>query len=143
MNLSNIRAMSTSDSAPVWRFRLVMLTALAFLVLAVGWLRARANTTAVEQRRSAMIGALRSLIAAQDAHQARTGRYALSLDSLVGWKAPDVLPLTFTPLDASAWGATVHDTALTIAPVACGVFVGREAASPHRAVIYPGSPACW
>jgi hypothetical protein len=121
----------------------MLLTALALLVLAVVWLRARANTVAVEHRRSAMIGALRGLIAAQDAHQARTGRYAVSLDSLTGWNTPEALQLTFTPLDAGAWGATVLDPALTIAPVACGVFVGREAASPHRAVIYPGSPACW
>ena len=143
VDLPNIRGMPDSDTQPIWRFRLMILTALAVLVLSVLWLRARAATTSVEKRRSALMGSLRSLVAAQDANQARTGRYATTLDSLGGWNRPAELVLTFTPHDATTWSATVHDTSLTIAPTTCGVFVGRPDASPHRAVVNPGTPTCW
>ena len=143
MNRPNIRAMSETTAAPVWRFRLMILTALAVLVLVVLWLRSRADITQVEQKRAAMRGALRALLAAQDAHQVRTGRYAMELDSLTNWTPPPALELTFHPVDVTAWGATVHDSSLSIAPSTCGLYVGRAAASPHRAVVDPGTPACW
>ena len=135
--------MSDLDSQPVWRFRLMLLTALAVLVLGVLWLRARAATTSVEKRRSALVGSLRALVAAQDAHQARTGRYASTLDSLGGYNRPAELVLHFTSYDATTWSATIHDASLTIAPTTCGVFVGRPDASPHRAVVNPGTATCW
>jgi hypothetical protein len=143
IGLPNIRAMSDPNAQPVWRFRLMILTALAVLVLAVLWLRSRADITRVEKHRTAMIATLRALVAAQDAHQARTGRYAMTLDALPSWTAPATLDLTFTPVDATTWGAAVRDTALRIAPTHCGVYVGAAHASPHRAVVHPGSPACW
>jgi hypothetical protein len=121
----------------------MMLTALAMLVLSVLWLRSRAATTSVEKRRSALLGSLRALVAAQDAHQARTGRYATTLDSLGGWSRPPELVLVFTPHDVTTWSATLHDSSLSIAPTTCGVFVGRPEASPHRAVVTPGTATCW
>ena len=135
--------MSQADSQPVWRFRLKLLTALAVLVLAVLWLRSRADVTAVEKRRLAMLGSLRGLIAAQDAHQARTGQFATTLDSLGAWQVPSDIDFDFTALDGTSWRATVHDSSLQAPPTTCGVFVGRPAASPHRAVVDPGVPACW
>lgn len=127
----------------MWRFRLRLLTALAVLVLVVLWLRSRADITSVEKRRSTMLGSLRSLLAAQDAHQARTGRYATTLDSLGAWPRPVDVVFSFAARDATTWSATIHDTTLTIAPTTCGIFVGRPEASPHRAVLEPGVPVCW
>ena len=135
--------MSDINTQPVWRFRLMLVTALAVMVLLVLWLRSRADITKIEKQRGAMVGALRTLMAAQDAQLARTGRYATNLDSLTGYTRPATLVLQFTPIDATTWGATVHDPELLIAPMRCGVFVGRPEASPHRAVLDPGSPACW
>jgi hypothetical protein len=135
--------MMESRRAPVWRFRLMLVSALGVLVLLVIWLRSRADITRVERQRTAMVAALRTLVAAQDAEQARTGRYAVSLDSLPGYSRPPGLVLHFTALDVTAWGATVQDTTLELAPTTCGVFLGRSAASPHRAVLEPGSPRCW
>lgn len=135
--------MSNSDALPVWRFRLMLLTALAVLVLLVFWLRSRADITRVEKQRRAMIGTLRSLMAAQDAHQARTGRYAIQLDSLTGYTAPPELVLEFRATGSAAWSATVHDSTLDVAPTTCGLFVGPPETSPHRAVLEPGSPTCW
>lgn len=121
----------------------MILTALAVVVLAVIWLRARVDFTRVEKQRAAMLGSLRSLLAVQDAHQARTGRFATTLDSLGTWRSPTGLVFTFEARDATTWSATVHDSALTVAPTTCGVFVGRPEASPHRAVVEAGAPACW
>lgn len=135
--------MSDTNTPPVWRFRLMLLTGLAVMVLLVLWLRSRADITRVEKQRTAMVGALRSLMSAQDAHQARTGRYATDLDSLSGFSRPTLLVLHFAPFDATTWSATVHDSTLPIAPTTCGLFWGRPEASPHRAVLDPGTPACW
>jgi hypothetical protein len=136
-------AMSATESPPVWRFRLMLLTGLAVFILLVLWLRSRAEITSVEKRRTAMVGALRAILAAQDAHQARHGRYAASLDSLGGWTAPAGLAVSFGAWDGSTWRATVLDPSLQVPPTRCGLYIGRPEASPHRAVVEPGVPACW
>jgi hypothetical protein len=135
--------MPDTDSPPAWRFRLILLTALAVFVLLVLWLRSRVEITGVERRRTAMVGTLRGILSAQDAHQARTGRYASSLDSLGGWSAPAGLTVSFGAPAPGTWRVTVHDPSLEVAPTRCGLFVGQPEASPHRAVIEPGVPACW
>jgi hypothetical protein len=121
----------------------MLVTGLAVFVLLVLWLRSRIEITSVERRRTVMISTLRGLLSAQDAHEARTGRYATGLDSLEGWSAPAGLVVSFGAPDQFTWRVTVHDPSLEVAPTRCGLFMGRPEASPHRAVVEPGIPACW
>lgn len=136
----------TNGAAPPrrrWRFRLQLLTGLALLVLLVMALRAQRERAQVATRREAVRGALLRLVEAQEEHYARTGRYALRLDASLPWRAPPSVTVRFTADDDQNWRAVATDSALVIPPTACGVFLGRQASAPHRAVLEPGEVACW
>jgi Tfp pilus assembly protein PilE len=126
-----------------WHFRLQLLTAIAVLVLLVIALRARSARAEVERRRDAVQATLRALVSVQEEHYARTGRYAVALDSAILWRPPAEVTLRLVAEDDQNWRAVATDSALTVAPRSCGVYMGRQSAAPHRAVIEPGVVACW
>lgn len=128
---------------PRWKFRLQVITGAALLVLAVMALRARSERADITGRRAAVEGALRQLVIAQEEHYARHGRYAPRLDSALAWRAPAAVTVTFSTDGDESWRAVAIDSALTIPPTTCGVYLGTPSTAPHRAVIEPGVVACW
>lgn len=134
-----------TDQAPtiIWSFRLKLLTGLAVFVLLVMTLRARAARSDIARRRAAVRGALVQLVMLQQERYASTGRFATTLDSLPGWTPPATVVVVLEADGDQEWRAIATDSALHVPPRSCGVFLGRPATSPHRAVVEPGVPACW
>ncbi len=127
----------------IWTFRLKLATGLAVFVLAVMFLRARAERSDIEARRRRLHDVLVQLVDLQQQEYARSGRYATSLAALAGWTGTAGVSVAFSADDDQDWRAIASDTALTIPPSRCGVFLGRPSTAPHRAVVEPGIPACW
>ncbi len=134
-----------TDPTPslAWSFRLKLLTGLALFVLLVMVIRARADRTDLDRRHAALRSTLAQLVALQQEQYARSGRYVTGLDSLPGWSTPPDLRVEFTADDDQDWRAVATDPGLLSPPRSCGVFLGRAATAPHRAVLEPGVPACW
>ncbi len=127
----------------IWTFRLKLATGLAVFVLAVMFLRARAERSDIEARRRRLHDVLVRLVDLQQQEYARSGRYATELAALGGWTGAAGIMVSFRADDDQDWRAIASDPALTIPPSHCGVFLGRPSTAPHRAVIEPGIPACW
>lgn len=128
---------------PRWRFRLQLLTGAAVLVVLVMLVRAQSARASLDQRRQVVQGALRALVSAQQEHYARTGTYALALDAGLEWRRPASVVVRFRAEGDQAWHAVATDSMLTVPPTTCGVFLGDQSLAPHRAVIAPGTVACW
>lgn len=127
----------------IWTFRLKLATALAVFVLAVMFIRARAERSDIEARRRRLHDVLVQLVDLQQQEYARSGRYATSLATLPGWTGAVGVSVAFSADDDQDWRAIASDSSLTIPPSRCGVFLGRPSTAPHRAVVEPGIPACW
>lgn len=127
----------------IWTFRLKLATALAVFVLAVMFIRARAERSDIEARRRRLHDVLVQLVDLQQQEYARSGRYATSLATLPGWTGAVGVSVAFSADDDQDWRAIASDSGLTIPPSRCGVFLGRPSTAPHRAVVEPGIPACW
>lgn len=133
---------------PPWRLRLMLATSLAVLLIAAVLVGAVVNRSEVSRRREALLAALEGLSEAQEDALARDGQYAAHLAQNGGMDTARFVPppgisITFERLGATAWRAVVRDSALSIGPRSCGIFRGEADASPHRAVVNPGIPACW
>ncbi len=130
------------------QFQLILATAIACVLLAIVLLSGVARRRAAIARRSALLSDLGRLSEAQDDALARDGRYATHLERTGGTDtarftpSPDV-KVRFEVLGAGSWNAVVTDTVLAAGPRSCGIFRGEASASPHRAVVRPGVPACW
>ncbi len=120
----------------------------AVLLIVVMLFRTVETRSEVARRREALLTTLERLSDAQEDALARDGRYSAHLAPLGGVDTAQFAPtpglvLKFEPLGPSSWRAIVRDTALRVGPRTCGIFRGDAVASPHRAVVSPGSPACW
>ena len=120
----------------------------AVLLIVVVLLRTVEARLDVARRREALLATLERLSEAQEDALARDGRYASHLAASGGVDTAQFVPtrglvLKFEPRGPSSWRAVVRDTALQVGPRTCGLFRGDPEASPHRAVVSPGNPACW
>ena len=120
----------------------------ALLLIVVMLFRSVEGRSEVARRREALLTTLERLSEAQEDALARDGRYASHLAPSGGVDTAQFEPtpglmLKFELMGSSSWRAVVRDTALHVGPRSCGIFRGDAAASPHRAVVNPGSPACW
>ncbi len=131
-----------------WRFRLMLATALAVVLIAAVLLRAGIARNEVERRREVLLSVLERLSEAEEDALARDGRYAEHMGPSGGtdtaqFVAPAGIVFVFESLGATAWRAVVRDSTLSAGPRSCGIFRGSPEGSPHRAVVSPGTPACW
>ncbi len=129
-------------------FGLMLATGLAVVLIAAVLLRAAVGRNEARHRRQALLATLEQLSEAQQDAFARDGRYAAHLERIGGVDTAQFVPspgiaLKFELLGSSAWRAVATDTALRAGPRSCGIFRGEAYASPHRAVVRPGIPACW
>jgi hypothetical protein len=120
----------------------------AVLLIALLLVRATAGRWEATRRRETLLAALERLSEAQEDALARDGRYASHLapsggvDTALFVPTPAML-ISFELLGPASWRAVVTDTALRAGPRSCGLFRGEVDASPHRAAVRPGIPACW
>lgn len=143
--------MSTLSAGPgeaPWRFRLMLASGAAVVLIAAVLWRAAEGRGEASHRREILLATLERLSEAQEDALARDGRYASHLAQAGGVDTARFVPapavsFKFELLRASAWRAVVKDTALRAGPRSCGIFRGEADASPHRAVVTPGVPACW
>jgi len=143
--------MSTIPARPgesPWHFRLMLATGLAVMLIVAVMVWAAADRNEVSRRREALLATLDRLSEAQEDAFARDGRYAAHLAQHGGmdtarFVASPGISLRFEWLRATAWRAVVRDSALSVGPRSCGIFRGEADASPHRATVRPGIPACW
>jgi hypothetical protein len=126
----------------------MILTAVGLLVLALLLLHGISQHNDALRRRAALLADLSRLLEAQEDAMARDGQYAAHLEREGGIDtarfapSPDV-KVRFDRLAGDSWRAVVTDTVLRADPRSCGLFKGEVSASPHRAVVLPGVPACW
>ena len=126
----------------------MLATGVAVLLIAVVLVRAALDRNEVSRRLAVLITALERLSEAQEDALAQDGRYATYLAPGGGldtarFVPPPGIAVTFELLGPTAWRAVVSDSALSVGPRSCGLYRGGAAASPHRAVVSPGIPACW
>ena len=126
----------------------MLASATAVLLIVVMLFRAVESRSEVAKRRETLLTTLERLSEAQEDALARDGRYASHLAPSGGVDTAQFVPtpglvLKFESMRPSSWRAVVRDTALRVGPRSCGVFRGVPEASPHRAVVSPGHPACW
>lgn len=133
---------------PPWRLRLMLATGLAVVLIAAVLVRAALDRNEISRRRSVLLTVLERLSEAQEDALAQDGRYATHLAPVGGsdtarFVAPLGITVAFESLGPTAWRVVVSDSALRVGPRSCGIFRGAADASPHRAVVSPGIPACW
>ena len=126
----------------------MLATGLSVVLIAAVVMRAAVNRSEVSRRREVLLATLDRLSEAQEDALARDGRYAAHLGQFGGmdtarFVVPPGISLTFEFFGGTAWRAVVRDSALRVGPRSCGLFRGETDASPHRAVVSPGIPACW
>jgi hypothetical protein len=126
----------------------MLASGVAVLLIVVMLFRSVEGRNEAARRREALLTTLERLAEAQEDALARDGRYASHLAPSGGvdtalFEPTPGLVFKFEPTGSASWRAVVRDTGLRNEPRSCGIYRGDAAASPHRAVVTPGRPACW
>ncbi len=125
------------------RYPAIIATGVALFILAVMLVTARAETRAVEGHRSTITRTLAGLAEAQRNHHDTTGRYSMDLAELGITNDDAGLSIKMELYGKDGWSAVASHRGLTVAPDRCGIFLGAQSASPHRAVVRRSVVYCW
>ncbi len=125
------------------RYPAIIATAVALFILAVMLVKSRSENRAVERNRQELVRLLERLAAAERNHHEETGRFAGTPTDLGVTNSDPGIILTMELSGSDGWSAVARHTALTVPPDRCGIFLGAQSASPHRAVVRTGVVSCW
>jgi|CXWL01.1.fsa_nt_gi hypothetical protein len=137
-----------SPVSPPWRFRLIVLTVSAMVIVLGQVVWAAAARARDRTARTQLVSDLQRLDELQMAWDARSGGYArrvapLGDDSTLAFAPAAGVQLRFETGPGGGWSAMATSQRLTAAPRRCGIFRGPTEASPHRALTTPGEVRCW